>query len=164
MGRDISFESARRMAGLHRRFDETKLFKFKKRMAAAAQVGPETYTVTPVHGEALTVIESGRNRWALERLRAAGLRGCTPANDPGPRWSTYVKNLRSLGIEISTVHEKHGGTFPSIRGRYVLLSGTTRTQPSGAEYWFRMLYLRWFFGLSKAQASGIAPLIWGAGK
>lgn len=163
MGRDVSLELARRMAGLHRRFDETKVFKCKKRMAAVAQVGPETYTVTPVDGEAFTVVVSGRNRWALERLRAAGLRGCTPATEPGPRWSAYVKNLRSMGVEISTVYERHGGAFPSIRGRYVLTSGVTKTEPSRAVSWFRMLYLRWFLGLSEAQANGIASLFWGAG-
>ncbi len=64
----------------------------------------------------------GRDAWALMQLMAAGERGCTPRDNPAPRWSGYIYNLRQLGIDIETVHEHHRGPFPGNHGRYVLRS------------------------------------------
>lgn len=72
-------------------------------------------------------VTSGRDRWALECLISAGKKGCTPINTPGPRWSAYIHNLRALGLEIETVHERHDGPFPGTHARYVLKSRVTRS-------------------------------------
>ena len=65
----------------------------------------------------------GRNAWALTESVKAGLNGCTPITDLGPRWSAYVHNLRhEYGLNIQTIHEAHGGPFPGSHARYVLLS------------------------------------------
>lgn len=64
----------------------------------------------------------GREAWALLLLRAAGDRGCTPLDTPGPRWSGYVHDLRKLGFVIETIHEPHAGFFPGTHARYVLHS------------------------------------------
>ena len=71
-------------------------------------------------GPAVTVC--GREAWALKALMAAGERGCTLIDHPGPRWSGYVHDLRGLGIVIETVRERHGGPFPGDHARYVLRS------------------------------------------
>lgn len=72
-------------------------------------------------GTAFTV--QGRDAWALLELVAAGPRGCTPIENPGPRWSGYVFNLkRTHGLNIETRHEAHRGAFPGTHARYVLLS------------------------------------------
>jgi hypothetical protein len=65
---------------------------------------------------------TGRDAWALAELHRAGLRGVTPIDTPGPRWSAYVHNLRSIGLIIETIHESHGGRFPGSHARYVLRS------------------------------------------
>lgn len=72
------------------------------------------------------VVVSGRDRWALECLIAAGQKGCTPIDTPGPRWSGYVFNLRALGVPIETVKEAHGGDFSGTHARYVLSAPVTR--------------------------------------
>lgn len=87
-----------------------------------------TYDVTPGAGAAFSVTVSGRDRWALEQLRQAGPKGCTPADTPAPRWSAYVHKLRKLGVEIVTLQERHGGDFPGGHGRYVLRSVVIRRQ------------------------------------
>jgi hypothetical protein len=71
------------------------------------------------------VMVRGREAWALLALIAAGERGCTPVDTPGPRWSGYVHDLRKLGIAIETVHETHAGPFPGTHARYVLRSRVT---------------------------------------
>jgi hypothetical protein len=68
------------------------------------------------------VIVRGREAWALRALIAAGERGCTPIDMPGPRWSAYVFDLRKLGFVVETVREHHGGDFPGEHARYVLRS------------------------------------------
>jgi hypothetical protein len=87
----------------------------------------------PVSG-AVRIAVRGRDRWALECLIAAGAEGCTPIDQPGPRWSAYVHNLRALGLRIDTLHEAHGGPFPGRHGRYVLRSRVERVaaEPAGA--------------------------------
>lgn len=69
-------------------------------------------------GRTLTTI--GRDAWALMELHRAGDKGCTPIDNPGPRWSAYVFKLRQLGLAIDTVNEPHDGPFPGTHARYVL--------------------------------------------
>jgi hypothetical protein len=69
-----------------------------------------------------TVTLTGRDPWAMEQLLAAGECGCTPIDNPAPRWSGYVFNLRQMGFEIETLHEPHNGQFPGTHARYVLRS------------------------------------------
>ena len=68
------------------------------------------------------VTVKGRPAWAMLQLMTAGERGVTPIDNPGPRWSAYVFDLRHLGIKIETVRESHGGAFRGTHGRYVLRS------------------------------------------
>lgn len=62
----------------------------------------------------------GRDAWALLQLATAGNRGVTPIQNPAPRWSAYVHNLRKMGMPIETIHEAHGGAFAGTHARYVL--------------------------------------------
>ena len=83
------------------------------------------YTVTPDAGEALHIVVSGRARWALDALRAAGAQGVTPLEYPAPRWAAYVHKLRRMGVVIDTLHEPHAGDFPGTHARYVLRATVT---------------------------------------
>jgi hypothetical protein len=65
---------------------------------------------------------NGRFAWALAALIAAGDKGATPIDHPGPRWSHYVHVLRREGLAIETVDERHGPPFPGRHARYVLRS------------------------------------------
>ena len=68
-------------------------------------------------------IVKGRVAWALNELVKAGEFGCTPIDNPGPRWSAYVYTLRRVyGLAIETFYEAHRGLFPGKHARYVLLS------------------------------------------
>ena len=58
-----------------------------------AQIG-ETGSVVTVRG---------RDAWALLELKSANDNGCTPIDDPGPRWSGYVHKLRKVGIVIEKI-------------------------------------------------------------
>ena len=78
------------------------------------------YHVTPEGGEPFTIEAKGREAWALDRLLTAGPKGCTPIDQPAPRWSAYVHKLRKRGVPIETVTEPHGGAFSGTHGRYVL--------------------------------------------
>lgn len=80
----------------------------------------EIYFIHPEDGEPFTIEARGREAWALDRLTEAGPRGCTPIEQPAPRWSAYVHRLRGLGVPIETVTEPHGGAFAGTHGRYVL--------------------------------------------
>lgn len=71
-------------------------------------------------GGVVTVV--GRNAWTLRQLLDAGERGCTPIQNPAPRWSHYVFRLRGFGFVIETIDEGHGGPYAGIHGRYVLRS------------------------------------------
>lgn len=64
----------------------------------------------------------GREAWALYELILAGERGCTPINNPAPRWSHYVFLLRRHGLNVETIDESHGGPFAGSHARYVLRS------------------------------------------
>jgi hypothetical protein len=68
------------------------------------------------------VCVSGRELWALTCLLRAGEAGCTPVDNPAPRWSAYVHDLRGMGIEIETISEPNGGDFAGHHARYVLRS------------------------------------------
>lgn len=78
------------------------------------------YHVTPEGGETFTIEAKGREAWALDRLRWAGPKGCTPIEQPAPRWSAYVHALRERGVPIETIYEPHDGEFSGTHGRYVL--------------------------------------------
>ena len=68
-------------------------------------------------------IVRGRDAWALSELVRCRQRGCTPIDNPGPRWSAYVHKLRSeYGLSIETINETHGGLFAGTHARYVLRS------------------------------------------
>lgn len=90
----------------------------------------DLYHVQPEGVEAFQIYAKGRDAWALDRLREAGPKGCTPIDQPAPRWSAYVHNLRGLGVPIETVTEPHGGEFSGTHGRYVLRAVV---QKGGAE-------------------------------
>ena len=64
----------------------------------------------------------GRDAWALDQLLTAGRRGCTPIDNPAPRWSHYIWKLRRAGLVIETHDEPHGGTYAGHHARYELRS------------------------------------------
>jgi hypothetical protein len=65
----------------------------------------------------------GRDAWAFSELHRAGQLGCTPIDNPGPRWSAYVHKLKRLhGLCIQTLSEAHKGPFAGTHARYVLQS------------------------------------------
>ena len=70
-------------------------------------------------------LKKNRTRWALKQLMDAGRKGCTPINNPAPRWSAYIHLLREMGALIETNHEQHGGPYAGTHGRYVLKSNVT---------------------------------------
>ncbi len=78
------------------------------------------YHITPEAVEPFTIYVKGREAWALDRLRWAGAKGCTPITEPAPRWSAYILKLRGRGVPIETIYEPHGGEFAGHHGRYVL--------------------------------------------
>lgn len=92
-----------------------------------------TFTVTPHDPDAapVNIAVSGRVLWALERLLAAGFRGCTPITEPAPRWAAYVHTLRGLDVPIETIHEEHEGDFPGTHARYVLRATVTSETEGG---------------------------------
>ncbi len=67
----------------------------------------------------------GRDAWALGNLIAAGEKGCTPIDHPGPRWSHYVFKLRGGGLVIETIDERHDGPYAGSHARYVLRTPVT---------------------------------------
>ncbi len=72
-------------------------------------------------GLPMTIV--GRDALALERLLAAGERGCTPITEPAPRCRTMIWKLRTKhGLVIETIDEDHGGQFAGTHARYVLRS------------------------------------------
>lgn len=91
-----------------------------------------SYRVTPSAGDVFHINVKGRDRWALEELRKAGGKGCTPIKNPAPRWSAYVFNLRERGVEIDTITEPHGGDYAGHHGRYVLRSAVAPDWKGGA--------------------------------
>lgn len=92
-----------------------------------------SYRLIQVDGHCSVLTINGRDEWALQQLVEAGSKGCTPKDNPAPRWSGYVFNLRRLGIDIETVHERHGGAFPGMHARYVLHSSIQQMEVSDAQ-------------------------------
>ena len=90
------------------------------------------YRVNPPGCDAFIIEVKGRVGWALDRLREAGPRGCAPVTEPAPRWSSYVHDLRAMGVEIESVREEHGGEFPGAHGRYVLRSAVSPAKGGAA--------------------------------
>lgn len=81
-----------------------------------------SFAVTNPGQEPFNVTLRGHNLWTMRRVITAGCIGCTPIDNPAPRWSGYVRNLREHGVAIDTLTEKHSGPFAGWHGRYVLLS------------------------------------------
>jgi hypothetical protein len=101
-------------------------------MADQKAWGAALYTIKHENGERLEIGVSGRDRWALEALIAAGALGCTPIETPCPRWSAYVHNLRNLGVPIETITERHDGPFAGTHARYVLRASVTLSEGADA--------------------------------
>lgn len=79
------------------------------------------FKTTPSGERSRLAILTGRRAWALTELAKAGEKGCTPIENPAPRWSAYVHELRHQeGLEIITIHEPHGGEFAGTHARYIL--------------------------------------------
>jgi hypothetical protein len=100
-------------------------------------------TVQPTEpgGEPRRVSVIGREAWALLELVEAGTEGCTPIDNPAPRWAHYTYLLRKNGFLIETINEKHGGPFSGNHARYLLhdvvtLDGGNLAQwrPDGVKY------------------------------
>lgn len=91
--------------------------------------GPRTFTVHNPETQAFVVTVRGREKWALQALMAAGPLGCTPIDNPAPRWSAYVHDLRARGVAIETLTEAHAGPFAGNHARYVLRSAVEPTGP-----------------------------------
>ncbi len=83
-------------------------------------MGAVAFVVNRHQPDAFTLTLTGRDAWTLERLVEAGATGCTPIEQPAPRWSAYVHRLRGMGVFIITHMEPHGGEFPGRHARYVL--------------------------------------------
>lgn len=88
--------------------------------------GKALFTIQNHDGTTREITVRGRERWALQNLIAAGPKGCTPIDHPGPRWGAYAFQLRhEHGLAIETVTEQHGPPFPGNHARYVLQSQVT---------------------------------------
>nr|WP_187973299.1 hypothetical protein [Aquibium microcysteis] len=75
----------------------------------------------------------GRDAWAMCELVRAGERGCTPIDNPAPRWSAYTFKIRKAGFVVETVHEAHDGPFAGTHARYVLRTPVTVIDSGAAE-------------------------------
>lgn len=94
--------------------------------------GLAPYAVHFADREPITIAVKGRDRWALEQLRIAGAKGCTPIDQPAPRWASYIHNLRAAQVPIDTLHEPHEGPFAGTHARYVLRARVCPLKPEGA--------------------------------
>ncbi|MBB3996047.1 hypothetical protein GGR95_003713 [Sulfitobacter undariae] len=81
-----------------------------------------TFIITPTEGHPFTITVKGRDRWALEQLSQAGIKGCTPIDNPAPRWAAYVHSLRGMDVPIVTHTVAHEGPFKGTHARYQLLA------------------------------------------
>lgn len=97
-------------------------------MMAKTAWGRMAFHIQNSTGSAHLIAVNGRDLWALECLIAAGEKGCSPIDHPGPRWSVYVFDLRGMGVEIETIREPHAGPFEGTHARYVLRSQVTRAE------------------------------------
>jgi len=81
------------------------------------------YHVLAHDGPGHVVEVRGREAWALDELIKAAGKGCTPIDNPAPRWSSYVHKLRTIyNLNVETISEPHGGAFAGSHARYVLRS------------------------------------------
>jgi hypothetical protein len=69
-----------------------------------------------------TLTFDGRDAWALDQLIQASTAGCTPIDNPAPRWSHYIWKIRRVGIVVETHDEPHGGAYAGHHARYELRS------------------------------------------
>lgn len=91
-----------------------------------------TFRVINPDGTTRTVTPIGRDAWALDELAKAGNQGCTPIDNPGPRWSGYIHKLRNTyGLAIRTIEEKHAGQFAGTHARYVLIDNVECVERNG---------------------------------
>lgn len=75
---------------------------------------------------------TGREAWALGELLDAGPKGCTSKDNPAPRLSAYIHDLRhDHGVKIDTLPERHEGKFAGNHGRYILRSKVSRLDAEG---------------------------------
>ena len=81
---------------------------------------PETNAITRV------AVSAGRQRDTLEVLIRCGATGCNFWDYRAPRWAAYVHRLRVQGFNIHTNKEAHGGEYPGVHARYVLVSDVSR--------------------------------------
>jgi hypothetical protein len=94
-------------------------------MLRANQWGRARFSVQNADATPFQITATGRERWALECLIAVGASGCTPIDNPGPRWPAYVFDLKAMGLVIETLTEAHGGPFAGHHARYVLRSSVS---------------------------------------
>jgi len=84
-------------------------------------------------GNVRAINPAGRDAWALGELITAGSDGCTPLDNPGPRWSGYVFKLKRIyRLDIETITEMHGGDYAGKHARYVLRSRVAFANPADA--------------------------------
>jgi hypothetical protein len=83
----------------------------------------------------------GREAWAMLELVEAGTKGCTPIDNPAPRWAHYCWLLRGHGFKIETINERHSGPFSGSHARYLLHDAVTLEggnlsawRPNGVRY------------------------------
>jgi hypothetical protein len=80
-----------------------------------------------------TIAPAGRDAWALGELISAGAAGCTPIDNPGPRWSGYIFKLKRIhSLNIETITEMHGGDYAGKHARYVLRTKVQFADPADA--------------------------------
>src|ERR1700682_5550448 len=83
----------------------------------ASSHGPVVHlTVQRPDGSTLDL--KGREAWSLHELIRSGAAGCTPIDNPAPRWSDCIFKLRKRGLNVETIHEAHKGAFAGTHGRY----------------------------------------------
>lgn len=93
----------------------------------------QNYIVTESDGDTRNMELVGRYAWAMNQLINAGSKGCTPIDNPAPRWSAYIHLLRKdYLIDIETIDEAHGGLFAGTHARYVLRSVVQEASESEA--------------------------------
>ncbi|MEM8650078.1 MAG: hypothetical protein AAGF54_06070 [Pseudomonadota bacterium] len=87
------------------------------------------FLLTSTDGTTQSIWPRGRDAWTLNQLIEAGSKGCTPIDNPAPRWSGYVHKLRKVyGVDIQTIEEAHGGPFAGTHARYVLRSNVVMAE------------------------------------
>lgn len=86
----------------------------------------QSFVVEADDGRAFVVGLKGRDAWALAQLIEAGERGCTPIDQPGPRWSGYVHKLRRAGIGGVQLKTDHAWWVPVLPDLAAVLAAAPR--------------------------------------